>query len=195
MPKKSKRDEVWTALAERHGAEPVAGRRGRLKQVCFRADPWVLVLDEYNASGESSSTYTRVRAAYRTRDEFRFRVYRRTMLSGIGRMFGMQDIEVGMPQLDRDYIVQSDSPGRVQALLLARDVAHPLETLRAGRFETRKLRRRGARGPVLRELVYQKQGVVRDPVVLETMIGLVRAALGHLARLGATSREPVALET
>jgi len=194
MPKKSKRDEVWTALAERHGAEIVTGRRGRVKQVRFRADPWILVLDEHNSGGDSSSTHTRVRAAYRMRDDFRFRVYRRTMLSGIGRMFGMQDIEVGMPQLDRDYIVQSNSPGRIQALLIARDVAKPLETLRAGRFETRKLRRRGVSDPSLREMVYQKQGVERDVEALGTMIELVRAALGHLTRLGAALREPVAIE-
>ncbi len=198
MTKKKKRrrtrhEEAWTALAEALGGEPVENRRGRLKMVRFPAEPWTIVLDHHTPGGDSSSGRTRVRATFRMRDDFRFRVFRRNLLTDVGKVFGMQDIEVGMPQLDRDYIVQSSSPGKVQALLIARDVAKPLEALRAGRFEVRKVRRLTRQDASLRELIYHREGLAYDADTLRLMVGLVQAALKHMVRLGAAVREPAGI--
>ncbi len=188
-------DTVWAALGNELGGEIIPGKRGNVKQVRFPWDVWTIVLDTYTASrGNHSATYTRASTVFRSRDDFRFRVYRRTPFSGIGRMFGVQDLEIGMPDLDRDYVVQSNSPGRIQSLLFLRDVARPLETLRAGRLETRNLRRRGIRDPKLRELVYLIPGVIREGDRLRMMVQLMGAVMDHLVRIGAAVHEPISIE-
>jgi len=172
----------------------VTDRRGRVKQVRFALDPFELVLDTYTVSnGQSSQTYTRGRLLFPLRDEFRFRMYRRSVFSGIGKFFGMQDLEVGLPALDRDFIIKADSPGRIQALLIRGAVNRALLTLRAGTFETRKFRKRGIDTTTVRELVYSTAGVLRDGAKLDALVDLFADAAPHLVKAGTAWAAPVAI--
>lgn len=49
---------------------------------------------------------TRMRAPFANCEQVRMRIYRSSIFSGIGKWFGMQDIEVGSLQFDKDFIVQ-----------------------------------------------------------------------------------------
>ena len=48
-----------------------------------------------------------MRAPYMNLERFRFSVYRKTVFSGIGKLFGMQDIEIGDPPFDDSFIVKA----------------------------------------------------------------------------------------
>src|SRR5262249_21017110 len=48
---------------------------------------------------------------------FRFTIYRKAVFSDIGKMLGMQDIEVGDADFDRDFIIKGTDESRVRALL------------------------------------------------------------------------------
>jgi hypothetical protein len=62
---------------------------------------WIITLDTYTVStGKSQVTYTRMRAPYVNKDNFRFTVFRKNAFYGVAKLFGMQDIEVGGPQFD-----------------------------------------------------------------------------------------------
>ena len=39
------------------------------------------------------------------KDGFRFKIYRKTVFSGLGKMLGMQDIEVGYADFDEAFIL------------------------------------------------------------------------------------------
>lgn len=190
-PKKPSKEEAWTALAGRRAGNPVLSKKGKVKQIRFALDPFELVLDTYTeSSGQSSQTYTRGRILFPVRDEFRFQVYRRTVFSGIGKYFGMQDIEVGHPQLDRDFIVKAESAGRVQALLLRSGVSNALLALGNGKLETRKYRKRGVDTTNVRELRYLVSGVLRDAQKLDALVDLFADVNQHLIRSGAAWPEP-----
>jgi hypothetical protein len=193
-PKQPSKEESWTALAARRGGAVVTDRRGKVKQVRFPLDPFEMVLDTYTVSnGQSSQTYTRARLLFPLREEFRFRMHRRSVFSGIGKFFGMQDLEVGQPGLDRDFIIKADSLGKIQALLLRSAVNRALLTLRAGTFETRRFRKRGVDTTAVRELVYSTGGVLRDGAKLDALVDLFADAAPHLVKAGSAWAEPVAI--
>src|SRR5947199_210805 len=69
--------------------------------------PWTVTLDTHVVSnGETSTTYTRMRAPYVNPDGFRFTIYRKGFFSDLGKLLGMQDIEVGDPEFDEAFILK-----------------------------------------------------------------------------------------
>jgi len=78
---------------------------------------WTIILDTYTVSGgRSSVTFTRIRAPYVNPDRFRFTIYRRGLFSDIGKWFGMQDVVVGHPDFDREFIIKGTQEGKLRAL-------------------------------------------------------------------------------
>ena len=191
-PKPPSREVAWTALAERRGGTLVLGKKNKVKEVRFRLEPFELVLDTYTVStGQSSQVYTRGRILYPMRDKFRFKLYRRSIFSGIGKYFGMQDIEVGHPAVDREYVIKAESPGRIQALLLRSGVSRSLVILDSGSFETRKFKKRGVDTTNIRELRYQSAGVLRDADRLDAVVDLFTETVQHLVKSGSAWAESV----
>ena len=60
--------------------------------------------------------FTRMRAPYVNPDGFWFRVYRRGFFSDLGKALGMQDVEVGQPAFDEDFIIQGTDEGKLRQL-------------------------------------------------------------------------------
>ena len=190
-PKLPSKDEAWTALAERRSGSPETDRKGRVKRVRFRLEVFELLLDMYTVStGSTSQVYTRIRTLYVCRDEFRFRMYRASLFSGLGKFFGMQDIDVGHPKLDPDFVIKADSPGKVQSMLLRSGISNPLMTLSTGRFENRPFKKRGVDTTNLRELRFALPGVLREATKLDALIDLMEETLDCLVKNGAAWDEP-----
>ena len=112
------REEIWRRLSEETGASFVDGGFWRGSKVVIRVKEWTLTLDTFTvSSGKHSTTYTRLRAPYVNKDGFRFRIYRKSVFSDLGKMFGMEDIEVGYPEFDEPFIIQGNNPAKVKQLL------------------------------------------------------------------------------
>ncbi len=109
--------EIWRRLSEETGASFVDGGFWRGSKVVIRVKEWTLTLDTFTvSSGKQSTTYTRLRAPYVNKDGFQFRIYRKSVFSGLGKVFGMQDIEVGYPEFDEPFIIQGNNPAKVKQL-------------------------------------------------------------------------------
>src|SRR5436190_1431673 len=108
---------VWRQLSEEIGAEFVEGGFWKRNKVRVHAKPWTITLDTCtDSSGESSTTYTRLRAPYVNAEGFRFTIYRRGFFSDLGKLLGMQDIEVGDPEFDEAFIIKGNDEDRVRVL-------------------------------------------------------------------------------
>jgi len=191
MARKPGREDLWRTLAGEMDGVIVSDRRGKPKGVRFEAGPWQVILDSYTQSnGNTSQTFTRVRSVFRAKDDLRFRVYRKSVFSGLGKALGMQDLEVGMPGVDEAYIVQSNSIGKVQSLLMRREVADPLIALNAGKLHIRRFRKRGFREPGWMEIVYEST-VTKELDRMRLMVKIVFAAILHLGRTGTASNDAV----
>src|SRR3954452_14557103 len=111
------KDEVWRQLSQEIGAEYVEGGFWKGKKVQAHVGPWTITLDTHTeSSGESSVTYTRLRAPYVNPEGFRFTIYRRGFFSDLGKLMGMQNIEVGDPEFDAAFVIKGNDEPNVRSL-------------------------------------------------------------------------------
>ncbi|GAC1474740.1 MAG: hypothetical protein NVSMB9_25690 [Isosphaeraceae bacterium] len=184
-------DEVWRQLCSEIGADFVKGGFWKAGKVQAHVGPWTMTLDTYTVSdGHSHVTYTRMRAPYVNTDGFRFKIYRKGFFSGIGKLLGMQDIEIGDSELDEAFIIQGTDEGRVRNLLAdprlrALILAQPSISLRVkddeGWF--------GASFPEgVDELHFQVVGVIKDVERLKGLFDLFALLLERLCQIGSSRK-------
>jgi len=109
------KEEIWRQLARRVEGRFVEGGFFGTDVVQVSTGDWIITLDTYTVStGKSSTTFTRLRAPYVNPEGFFFKIYRSGFFSGLGKLMGMQDIEVGYPGFDDNYVIQGNSEHRVR---------------------------------------------------------------------------------
>src|SRR5215203_1488486 len=108
------KDEVWRRLGEEIDADFIDGGFWKGSKLQAHVGPWTVTLDTYTVTtGHAHFTYTRMRAPYVNPDGLRFTVYRRSFFSELGKLLGMQDIEVGDPDFDEAFIVKGTDEFKV----------------------------------------------------------------------------------
>ena len=189
------RKEIWQQLSAEVGGRFHEGDFFTPSAVQARADDWIITLDTYTVStGKSSQTYTRLRAPYFNPEGFRFEIYRASLFSELGKGLGMQDIEVGHPRFDEDFVIKGNAPGRVRRF-----------------FDNDKIRRLIAAQPKIRlsvkahegwlskfpagvdELHFQSTGVIKDLPQLRTLFDLFAEVLQQVCREGEAYEDDVRL--
>jgi hypothetical protein len=190
----SSKDEVWRQLSQEIGAEFVQGGFWKQNKVQAHVGPWTITLDTYtDSSGEANTTYTRIRAPYVNPSGFRFTIYRKGFFSDWGKLFGMQDIEVGDPEFDESFVIQGDDEGRVRALFADREIRRMIQAQPKLRLTVKNSE--GWFGPRfpddVDELHFQVVGVIKELPRLKALFDLFAAVLDQLWRMGfATKQEP-----
>jgi hypothetical protein len=189
------REEVWRQLCSEIGADFVEGGFWKGDKVQAHVQNWTITLDTYTVStGHSHVTYTRMRAPFVSRDGFRFRIYRKGIFSGLGKAFGMQDIEVGHSlQFDEDFIIQGNDESKVRSLFASSEVRRLIQDQPKIHLELKDdegfFRTRFPEG--VDELYFRVVGVIKDVDRLKTLFDLFAAVLEELHRLGsATGEDP-----
>ncbi len=162
---------AWKELARDVGAEYVPGGLFRSSKVVARLRGSTLTLDTYSVpSGDSSTTYTRIRAPLEIRDGFQFTVFREGLVGKIDKALGMQDLEIGIPEFDDAFVVRANDETRVRALLSNTKVRQLIQAQRSLRLSIDKTN----------ELHFEQQGVIRDSERLKSLFALFDAALEQL---------------
>lgn len=119
------KEEVWSKLAaEVAGRYTRGGWRGT-DRIQVQVGDWILTL---RTEAVGKTVATRLRAPFVNRDGFRFSINRSGPLTSLGKWLGMQDLEVGDLLFDREFVVQSNDPVKLGALLANRRIR---ELLRA----------------------------------------------------------------
>jgi len=181
------RDEIWQQLAHQIGG--VFDPGGFLSSTKVRASygEWIITLDTYTqSSGDSSSTYTRMRAPYVNRDGFRFTIYREGIFSGIGRALGMQDIEVGYPEFDNAFVIKGNSEAHLRTLFANERVRALISAQPDIHFEVKD--GEGIFGSTFPDgvdmLYFRVCGEIRDIERLRALYDLFAEVLNQLCRIG-----------
>lgn len=185
-------EEIWGQLCKEIGGE--LDRNGRWKglKVKLHVEPWTIVLDNYTVSdGETSTTYTRLRVPFVNPAGFRFQVYRKGPLSGLAKILGMQDIEVGDPEFDEAFIIKSNDEGTVRELLADASIRQKIQAL--PRFQLEIKDNEGWFGTTFPEyadeLLCLEHGVINDVTHLKSLFELFAGLLEQLCRIRATTRQ------
>lgn len=108
------REAAWDALRQVFRAAGAwDGQAVRIRQ-----GPFVITLDiRAFPAGYTSRVATRLRAAFHNRDRFRFRVTRHDLLSDLAEILGAQDLRLGNPVFDREFVLKSAQPEQLLRLL------------------------------------------------------------------------------
>ena len=111
------KEEMWRQLSEQIDARFIDGGWWNADRVEATHREWVVTLDTYTVStGKSVIVFTRMRAPYVNPDGFRFDIYRKSIFTGLGKMLGMQDMEVGLEEFDRDFVIKGTDEARLRQL-------------------------------------------------------------------------------
>ncbi len=185
------KDELWKQLSREIGADFVAGQLWKGSKVQAHMGPWTITLDTHTvSSGESQVTYTRMRAPYVGGAGFRFTIYRKGIFSELGKLMGMQDIEVGDSEFDEAFIIKGTDESRVRELFSKRRIRELISAQPAIHLSIRDSE--GWFGPKfpddVDELAFQVTGVIKDLARLKMLFDLFAEVLDQLCRLGATVR-------
>jgi hypothetical protein len=106
------KEMVWRQVAEQMQGRFVGGGVFGTDVVQAKTGDWIITLDTY--TDDDMNTYTRLRAPYVNPEGFFFTIYRSGFFTGLKKLLGMQDIEVGDPRFDDDYVIQGNSEHRVR---------------------------------------------------------------------------------
>lgn len=187
------RKDIWRQLSEQVHGQYVDGGMWTGDKVVVEHGDWTLTLDTYVVStGKTVIVFTRMRAPFVNPGGFRFNVYRKSVFSGIGKFFGMQDIEVGDPQFDADFIVKSSDESRVRQLLGNARIRELLEKQKDVSFTVKDDEGWfGAKFPDgVDELNFAVVGIIKDIDRLKQLYDLFAETLEELCRMGAAVDTP-----
>jgi hypothetical protein len=181
------REAVWRQLSEEIGARYVDGGFWKGDKVQATHGEWTVTLDSYAVhTGKVTIVYTRMRAPYVNPSGFRFTIYRRGVFSGVGKLFGMQDIEIGDAAFDRDFIVKATEETLVRQLLFHPRVRELLSAQPDIHLSVKD--DEGWFGPTfpegVDELHFTVVGVIKDVDRLKLLFDLFAETLDQLCRMG-----------
>jgi hypothetical protein len=180
---RASKGEVWRKFSGEIGAEFVKGGLLRSDKVVARVKEWTITLDTYTEGGEYGGPYTRMRAPYMSRDGFQFTIYRGGLLSKLGKHLGLQDVETGYPDFDREFILKSNDEAKVRALVANPRIRQLIQSHPAIYFRS-KTKRGGSAHAFPSELYFRVPGVIEDVERLKSFFLLFTETLSQLCDIG-----------
>ena len=154
-------------------------------------------MDTYtDSSTDHSVCYTRMRAPYVNPEGFRFKIFRRSVLSDLDNLFGMQDIEVGDFEFDEAFIIKGNDEERVRDLFANAKIRQMIQDQPEIRLEVKDSE--GWFGPRfpenVDELHFQVLGVIKDVDRLKALFDLFAAVLDRLCKIGSAYKQEAGVE-
>lgn len=124
-------------------------------------------------------------------DGFRFTIYRKGIFSELGKLLGMQDIEVSDPEFDEAFIIKGNDESAVRELLADPKLRALIQDQPKGRLSVKD--GEGWFGPKfpedVNELHFQVVGVIKDVERLRTLFDLFSVMLDRLCKIGSGRKE------
>jgi len=178
-------DAIFREVATRIGGEVVMG--GRHPEVHVSHGSGTVVLDiRVESNGQSTDTFTRVRAYFLANDNFSFRLTKRTFWSRFSWVWGMSEVSVGDGEFEEQFLLMTRHASRLRTFMNDRKLrelirAHPIRCLEARGLSWWRRRKRGSR---MRVLTLRTSGVVKEIGTLEGLIRVIQSGLDQLLRSG-----------
>jgi hypothetical protein len=187
------RDEIWQQFAAEVGGNFTDGGFWKGSRVDAAHGQWTVTLDTYTVStGKSSVTYTRIRALYVNPDNFHFNIYRKGIFSDLGKLLGMQDVSVGYPPFDEDFIIKGNDESKLRRLFSSAKIWELIENQPEIQFSVRDAESSFWSTqnwpPGVNELYFQVVGVIKDIDRLKLLYDLFSETLDELILMGSASQ-------
>jgi len=185
--------EIWAQLCDEMGFQFVDGGTWKPDAVVVKFKNWTIILDTFSVSTKNSRTYfTRIRAPFVNKG-LKFKIYRKGFFSSIGKLLGMQDLEIGIPEFDEAFIIKGNDPQKITELITDPKMLELIEMQREISLEVRNDEGWfGAKFPEgVDELYFQTVGIIKDKEVLKSLLDLFAQTLNQMCVIGtATEGDP-----
>ena len=180
------KDEIWTQIATGIGGEFIEGGFWGKDVLIYKHGEWQILLDTYIVStGQSSYTLTRMRAPFVNKDGLYFKISRQGFFSSIGKIFGMQDIEIGDPFFDEQFIIKSNNPEKIKLLFADGNIKELCQSQPRIHLSIKDDEGRfGTDFPEgVDELYFECTGVIKETALLKSLFALFCLILERLVRI------------
>ena len=175
---------IWKKLCEEIQADfiPAKGVLGHDRIQAYHQN-WTIIIETFK---RGKVTCTRIKAPYVNRDSFYFRIYRQNVFHSIGKLAGLQDIEVGHQGFDKDFIIQGNDNQKLRSLFnneLIRDIIswQPMIDLKINVDDNWLT---DPFGEGVSELSFEVNGIISDLQRLKDLYELFAELLNHLCHIG-----------
>lgn len=202
------RAESWKILSEEMGAEFMD--RGMLKggpKIVLPYKNWNIEMDMYTETRQgndgpnramegavvlggnhnSSITYTRIFVPFVKGSDFNLSVYKEGGLSKMMKVFGGQDIEIGIPDFDKDYRVKSNDEEKTKRLFQQEEFSRLLRAnVAQGLFEIQDNKGLFTRkeNVTMSHVLYRQVGEITDHERVKNLFHLLGVTLDLLVTEG-----------
>mgnify|MGYP000845581343 FL=1 len=106
--------ESWQVLADDIGGEYIDRGMWKSKRVIGSFENWTIVLDTFSqSSGKHSTTYTRIRAPFKSIDGLEFKVHKKNVFSKMGKVFAGKHIKTGDDEFDQTFVIKGNSEDKI----------------------------------------------------------------------------------
>ncbi len=177
------KNDIWRQVARDIGGQYDERRVFDVLQ--YQSGEWEITLDTYNTGKNNQITYTRMRAPFLNKDELYFQIYKQGFISSIGKMFGMQDIQIGDPYFDKEFIIKGNNENKIQLLLKdskLKDLIHQQPDICLQIHDDEgSFRKRYPDG--VNVLVFECKGVLRDEERLKNLFKMFSITLERLVQI------------
>lgn len=166
---------AWQDFAESMGAEYIDAKAFKnTAKVRLEYKNREIVMDTYTVStGQSSVTYTRVRAVFVGGAEFELKVFRTSILTKVANFFGKQSAKTGDNAFDETFTIRSQQQDFIDSIFDNDTLKEMLHGLKRVNFLTKKAKGKKDTKYVEneRELQYLVTGVIKDADQLTLIFG------------------------
>jgi hypothetical protein len=120
----------WNSFAKRVNGIIKEGKFDASDKVEAIHNGWNFSYDHFSLwSSKHSTRLTRITVPFISKDNFRFEIYEKSLLSSIAKFFGMQDVEIGDSEFDRRFIIKSTNELKAKSLLQNPTVRYSIDRI------------------------------------------------------------------
>ena len=188
------KDENWSRIGKLAGDKYLDDRFWETVDLLkYQHEGWEILLDTFTLRhGERDVVGTRVQVPFSNPQGLSFKIYRESILSSVGKLFKMQDIEIGDSAFDSKFIIKGNDEGKIKLLLddavLKNLMYQQPDILFEVQFE------KVFKFKKVCMLYFQCEGIIRAMSQLETLFQMFAVTLTRMEQLELTSRNVPSVE-
>ncbi len=155
---------------------------------------WEIIIDTYYKEDDDGDKtyYTRFQALIHNPKSFRFAIHKRSWLYRINKAFGMQDVEVGTPEFDHDYVIKGNDPELLVRLFRQphlQESIREIEHIYFSIIENDGWFRNRSRPEHVDTLYIKKTGIIQEKEILRNHYNLMVITLDQLEAIRAITNQ------
>ena len=188
--------EIWSQVATDIGGEYVKGGFWGKDGLIYKYEKWQILLDTYTVTTSTGTTtttqtFTRMRAPFINKDGLYFKISRAGFFNSIGKFFGMQDIQIGHPSFDEQFVIKGNNPEKIKLLFAEPQIRELCQ--QQPRIHLAIKDDEGWFGTDfpegVDELYFRCSGVIKETALLKALFGLFCITLQRLVQIDSADQD------